>query len=88
MWKSNFLASRFVIPKAKKILGMNIKINHQETEIATHSVLSDIVSTFTNGNLKGIAVAVNGKVIPGNAMSGYVIQSADSILIIKATQGG
>ncbi len=67
---------------------MDIKINHQETETTTGALLSDFVSAYTGGSLRGIAVAVNGKVVPRDTMAGFVLQPGDTVRIIKATQGG
>jgi sulfur carrier protein len=37
---------------------------------------------------KGVAVAVNGNVIPASQWSDHVLSHNDKLMIIKATQGG
>lgn len=67
---------------------MKIKINHQESEILVGASLADVVHPYVKGNLRGVAVAINQKVIPAKAFADTYLQEGDSILIIKATQGG
>lgn len=67
---------------------MTVSVNNQTLEVEAQSMLSDIVFHQLGENSKGIAVAVNGQVIPKDSWSGMAVGENDDILIIKATQGG
>ncbi|MBA3902046.1 MAG: sulfur carrier protein ThiS [Bacteroidetes bacterium] len=65
-----------------------IKINGQEFHFADSKSISKV---FLENNIetpKGIAVALNNKVIPRLKWDEQLVQQSDNILIIKATQGG
>lgn len=70
------------------LTGMEITINNSSREIINGSTLHNLVYSQLGDKQKGIAVAVNDTVIPKANWEGYILQSNDSILIIKATQGG
>jgi len=67
---------------------MEITINNSSREVTEHTTLYDVVCSHTGDKQKGIAVAVNDTVIPKASWEQYILQANDSILIIKATQGG
>ena len=67
---------------------MTISLNNQTIEIEAQSKLSNVVFQQLGENSKGIAVAINGQVIPKNAWEETAVNENDDILIIKATQGG
>ncbi|WP_343636681.1 sulfur carrier protein ThiS [Fluviicola sp.] len=67
---------------------MTISVNNQTLEVAAQSMLSNIVFHQLGENSKGIAVAVNGQVIPKDSWQETPVSENDDILIIKATQGG
>lgn len=78
-----------VIPKVCKLqIGMTISVNNQTLEIEGQTVLSNVVFSQLGENSKGIAVAVNGQVIPKTSWQETTVRENDDILIIKATQGG
>jgi len=78
-----------VIPKVRKLqFGMTISLNNQTLEVEAQTMLSNVVFQQVGENPKGIAVAVNGQVIPKSAWSETRINERDELLIIKATQGG
>ncbi|MFZ4260489.1 sulfur carrier protein ThiS [Sphingobacterium sp. HJSM2_6] len=68
---------------------MKLTINQKTKEfIAPPQHLADIVQLETDVSKKGIAVALNYRVIPKNLWDTTPVQENDSILIINATQGG
>lgn len=67
---------------------MEITVNNSSQEVTDHSTLYDLVHARLGDKQKGIAVAVNNTVIPKANWEGHLLKSNDSILIIKATQGG
>lgn len=67
---------------------MTITINNKEVEVVAQEVLHQIVFDQVGENSKGIAVAINGQVIPKDSWTQTPVSENDDILIIKATQGG
>jgi sulfur carrier protein len=67
---------------------MTIILNNHQKEVAEEATLQSIVAAELGGKLNGIAVAVNYTVIPKADREKYILQPNDTILIIKATQGG
>lgn len=67
---------------------MTITINNKPVEVASQEVLQQIVFQQIGENSKGIAVAINGQVVPKDSWLETHVHENDDILIIKATQGG
>lgn len=67
---------------------MEILLNHQKREIISPSSIRQLLDDLLGEKQKGIAVAVNDSVVPKSSWGSRMIQPNDSILIIKATQGG
>jgi sulfur carrier protein len=68
---------------------MELTVNHQiyffEQEISS---LEELVLLKTKGQVKGVAVALNQRVIPKSQWSETKIHNQDNILLLTATQGG
>jgi sulfur carrier protein len=67
---------------------MNISFNSEAQEIPDQSLLINLLENRGLQNSKGIAVAVNGNVIPRQNWADTTLSNNDSILVIKAAQGG
>lgn len=67
---------------------MTISLNNQTIEVEAQMKLSNLVFQQIGENPKGIAVAINGQVIPKDSWLETRINENDELLIIKATQGG
>lgn len=67
---------------------MTVTINNKAVEIGSREVLQQIVFHQVGENTKGIAVAINGRVIPKDLWIETAVSENDDVLIIKATQGG
>ena len=67
---------------------MEAIINHNKTELKEKSSLFILLQLQDLSEKKGIAVAVNNKVVPRSKWNSHILNSNDSITIIKATQGG
>lgn len=67
---------------------MTISLNNQIVELEMHTMLSNLVSQQLGEKQNGVAVAVNGQVVPRTSWSEVTVNENDEILIIKATQGG
>lgn len=68
---------------------MEITINNSPKKLNSESPsLLDVISTELKEIPKGIAVALNDTVIPKSEWNTTYVKQNDSLLIIKATQGG
>jgi len=67
---------------------MEITLNNQKLIIAEEETLQDLVFSQLGEKQNGIAVAVNNSVVPKNDWTSTHLNENDTILIIKATQGG
>lgn len=67
---------------------MTISVNNQTIEVEAQTKLSSLVFQQIGENSKGIAVAINGQVIPKDSWMETPVKENDELLIIKATQGG
>lgn len=66
---------------------MKLFVNNEIRDFdQTH--LSDLLTEVEIIDKKGVAVAVNNKVVPKTAWKDQVLNENDKITIIKATQGG
>lgn len=67
---------------------MEVIINHTKTDLQEASSLFALLQLQDLSGKKGIAVAVNNKVVPKAKWDSHILNSNDTITIIKATQGG
>ena len=67
---------------------MEITLNDKKHTVSENISLNEIVFNQLGDKQKGIAVAFNDSVIPRSNCETHLIKPNDSILIIKATQGG
>lgn len=67
---------------------MTITLNDQPLEVAEQANLQSIITARLGERQAGIAVALNGTVIARSQLAAHILHPNDSILIIKATQGG
>ncbi|MGV4529074.1 sulfur carrier protein ThiS [Ornithobacterium rhinotracheale] len=66
---------------------ITVKINSEIEQIPKETTLSKLI-VLKNIATRGIAIAVNQKVISRSKWEIFQLQENDTILIIKATQGG
>lgn len=67
---------------------MKIILNNQAIDMEEAISLQQLMDQQLGQKQKGIAVAIDGQVIPKSQWSKTEIKNNQSILIIKATQGG
>lgn len=68
---------------------MTVFVNGVAVELAEASMVADAVSTLPGGQAgRGVAVAVNGSVVPRSAWSQTVLRDSDRIEILTAVAGG
>lgn len=65
-----------------------IYINDKAHVFEQERSLTDLFKDLNMDVAKGIAVAVNNKVIPRSEWNDHKINTNDKLLLIKATQGG
>lgn len=66
---------------------MEITVNN-ELKIINDAKLSALIDQLLGDKTKGVAVAVNQTIIPKTNWESTSLKEKDSVLIIKATQGG
>lgn len=67
---------------------MKIKFNQQLITLTDEATLIDFLQTVNLHDSRGLAVAVNQKVITKANWSTHLLQDQDDLMVIKATQGG
>ena len=68
---------------------MELTINHTtKTFEVLPDTLEALMAMEIPGKKKGIAVAVNNRIIPLSSWAETLLKDKDSVLIITATQGG
>jgi sulfur carrier protein len=65
-----------------------IYINDKTYALDKPQSLSDLFISLKMDVSKGIAVAINNKVMPRNDWDNSIVNINDKIILIKATQGG
>jgi sulfur carrier protein len=67
---------------------MNIKVNTDNIIVGDKISVSGLISFLEIKSLDGMAIAVNQQVIPKDKWDDFHLNENDSVLIIRATQGG
>jgi len=66
---------------------MTVVLNGRPCELRANTTLTDAVAQLT-GAVRGVAVAVNGAVVPRGLWPATVLAEADEIEVLTAVQGG
>jgi sulfur carrier protein len=67
---------------------MELTINHTTKSLKTSRKSGSIIAMELPEKKKGIAVALNNRIIPQSFWAETFLNDKDSVLIITATQGG
>lgn len=67
---------------------MQIILNENGLEVSLQSSLQSVLENSGHAAQKGIAVAVNNKVVPRAQWQSHILQDNDKVLVITATKGG
>lgn len=66
-----------------------ITVNGERRDLPDGTTVSDVVAQLVNGQHgRGVAVALNGEVLPRTSWADTVVTNGDSIEVLTATQGG
>ena len=67
---------------------MEVHVNNKLYAVQPGTNLTALLQFIQLPSEKGVAVAINSQVIPRTAWPEHVLQTADKVTIIRATQGG
>jgi sulfur carrier protein len=66
-----------------------ITVNGERRELPDGTTVAEVVATLLNGQAgRGVAVALNGEVLPRAAWQTTAVTDGDSVEVLTATQGG
>ncbi|GGF01234.1 sulfur carrier protein ThiS [Hymenobacter cavernae] len=63
-------------------------VNNKPHEAAVEPTLAAALTELQLADQRGVAVAVNDRVVPRTDWASYALQAQDRITVIRATQGG
>lgn len=66
---------------------MELTVNGTGRTLAGGSTVADLVRTVTEQE-RGLAIAVNGEVVPRGGWSATVLRDGDRVEVLSAAQGG
>ena len=67
---------------------MNVTVNGNNRKAREGSTVDDVVRELSPSTVRGLAVAVNGEVVPRHTWPATPLQDGDSVEILTAVQGG
>lgn len=69
--------------------GCTVRVNGEERELASGTTIGEVIADLVGGTeVRGVAAALNGAVIPRGRWSTCVLSDADRVEILTAVQGG
>jgi sulfur carrier protein len=66
---------------------MTVVVNGQRHDLPADAVLTDAVARLTT-SVRGVAVALNGSVVPRGQWQSTALSDADQVEVLTAVQGG
>lgn len=70
------------------VLNARIRVNGQDEALVAGTLAALIEAKAVDVAQKGIAVALNGAVVPRSEWAATVLKAGDSVEIVRARQGG
>jgi len=67
---------------------VEVSINEEKFQLPEPGTLADILPLLAIRQPDGIAIAVNGDIIPRSEWKQYPLKEQDKVFVIRATQGG
>jgi sulfur carrier protein len=66
---------------------VNVRVNGERRELDDGTSVADVVRTLTDAE-RGVAVAVDGEVVPRSAWGAVSLVEGQQIEVLRAVQGG
>ena len=66
---------------------MRIEVNGEQRDVADGTTVGDLLDTLVDDR-RGVAVAVDGEVVPRSTWDGTTLDAGASIEVLGAVQGG
>jgi sulfur carrier protein len=66
---------------------MTVLVNGAGRDLRDGATVADVVAAVT-GQVRGVAVAVNGEVVPRASWAQTALRAGDRVEVLTATQGG
>ena len=63
-------------------------VNNKPHEVSVEPTLAAALTELQLADQRGVAVAVNDRVVPRTDWASYALRAQDRITVIRATQGG
>ena len=70
------------------VLNIHIRVNGQDEPLAVDTLAALIEAKAEDVAQRGIAVALNGAVVPRTDWAATMLKAGDSVEIVRARQGG
>jgi sulfur carrier protein len=67
---------------------MNVSVNGEPREVAAGTTLEALADALTGGELRGVAVALDGAVVPRARWADVVLTGGQAVEVLRAVQGG
>ena len=68
---------------------MNVRVNGENRDLGANSTVADLISEMGRAETSlGVAVAVNGEVVPRSAWSARRLSEGDRVEVLDAVSGG
>jgi sulfur carrier protein len=70
------------------ICGMIVSVNNQQQDLPEHATVLQALQSMQVQSFNGVAVAVNNTIVKKENWSTHSLQPNDSLVLIRASQGG
>jgi len=67
---------------------LTVRVNGQQEHLASATLAALLTARVLAPEARGIAVALNGRVVPRDAWATTTLHDGDSVEIVRAMQGG
>ncbi|MEX1357441.1 MAG: sulfur carrier protein ThiS [Gaiellaceae bacterium] len=67
---------------------MRIELNGEAVELAVGASVAQVVDTLGADSARGVAVAVDGEVVPRSAWAATALREGQQVEVLHAVQGG
>jgi sulfur carrier protein len=67
---------------------MTVRVNGEGRELADDTTVADVVRTLVEHSERGVAVALDGDVVPRSEWDTTVLRDGAHVEVLRAVQGG